>query len=105
MAKLVDLKSQIAEQTRIALEQARSPKVQAAKEHDGPAYKAPVMSSFTASKGRNAGKVMLRWRFEHKANPVWSRQYDDVDLALILANIDTAKAALAAMVQYKKEQQ
>ena len=101
---LTDLASAMAEQARIASETAKSVKVQAVKAHDGSPYKSPEMGGFTATKGKYAGQFMHRLVFPHKANPAWSRQYDATDLELILANLDTAKAALIVLRQNKPKE-
>lgn len=67
----------------------------------GPKYKAGAFHTYIGKSGKNAGKPVTVWRYEHVANPAWSRQFDLTDLELIFGDVKTAEAAIAAFKALK----
>lgn len=66
---------------------------------EGSPYKAPALHAYKGKKGRAAGKIITVLRFEHKANPAWSKQFDATDLELLLSISEADKKAILAALK------
>lgn len=97
---LPDLTSKYSKQAQEAEIAAKTGK--AVTQHTGSPYDDGAIHSYVSTKGRNMGKTQFVLRFQHKANPVWSRQFDLTDLELLSTLSEADLKAIVAVLKSKK---